>query len=190
MVTHANTLEIHASPAPTSQSSPINFGKTIVFNPHGMAYIISTGTIACSNPKSFKTSATVHGITSSLSAVTMYNFPFAKSFLNSNSDMVIPVKIILTGAIQAADFPRISSIVPGIFIPASPATHIFATYFGTSPQSYVINKRLTQAKTIIENGDYDNLYDVALAVGYEDALYFSRAFKKKYGMAPSGLVNE
>lgn len=63
--------------------------------------------------------------------------------------------------------------------------NIFHARFGTSPQSYVINKRLTQAKTIIENGDYDNLYDVALAVGYEDALYFSRVFKRKYGMAPS-----
>lgn len=63
--------------------------------------------------------------------------------------------------------------------------NIFAARFGTSPQAYVINKRLTQAKTIIENGDYDNLYDVALAVGYEDALYFSRVFKRKYGMAPS-----
>ena len=68
--------------------------------------------------------------------------------------------------------------------------NIFAAHFGTSPQAYVINKRLTQAKTIIENGDYDNLYDVALAVGYEDALYFSRAFKKKYGVAPSELAHE
>ena len=63
--------------------------------------------------------------------------------------------------------------------------NIFAAHFGISPQAYVINKRLTQAKTIIENGDYDNLYDVALAVGYEDALYFSRVFKRKYGVAPS-----
>ena len=68
--------------------------------------------------------------------------------------------------------------------------NIFHARFGTSPQNYVINKRLTQAKTIIENGDYNNLYDVALAVGYEDALYFSRVFKKKYGVAPSGVVRK
>ena len=61
----------------------------------------------------------------------------------------------------------------------------FVAQFKTTPQNYVINKRLTQAKAIIDNGDFNNLYEVAHSVGYEDPLYFSRAFKKKYGFAPS-----
>lgn len=65
---------------------------------------------------------------------------------------------------------------------------IFASRFGTSPQKYIINKRLTQANTILNNGDFESISDVALSVGYEDALYFSRAFKEKYGVAPSKAV--
>ncbi len=65
---------------------------------------------------------------------------------------------------------------------------IFASRFGISPQKYIINKRLTQANTILNNGDFKSISDVALSVGYEDALYFSRAFKEKYGIAPSKAV--
>lgn len=61
----------------------------------------------------------------------------------------------------------------------------FVAQFKTTPQNYVINKRLTQAKAIIDNEDYNNFYEVAHSVGYDDPLYFSRAFKKKYGVAPS-----
>ena len=65
---------------------------------------------------------------------------------------------------------------------------IFASRFGTSPQKYIINKRLTQANMILNNGDFESIADVAASVGYEDALYFSRAFKEKYGVAPSKAV--
>ncbi len=65
---------------------------------------------------------------------------------------------------------------------------IFASQFSTSPQKYIINKRLTQAKTILQSGDFDSISEVALSVGYEDALYFSRAFKEKYQTAPSKIV--
>lgn len=61
---------------------------------------------------------------------------------------------------------------------------IFAVNFGTSPQKYILRKRLSHAKTIIASGDFDTISEVALAVGYNDPLYFSRAFKKKYGVSP------
>lgn len=66
---------------------------------------------------------------------------------------------------------------------------IFISQFGTSPQKYIINKRLTQAKTIIDNGDFNTISDVAASVGYEDALYFSRAFRNKYGVSPTKIVD-
>ncbi len=65
---------------------------------------------------------------------------------------------------------------------------IFASRFGISPQKYIINKRLTQANMILNNGDFESIADVATSVGYEDALYFSRAFKEKYGVAPSKVI--
>ena len=61
---------------------------------------------------------------------------------------------------------------------------IFAARFGMSPQSYVLNERITHAKSIIESGDYDSIREISESVGYTDPLYFSKAFKKAYGLSP------
>ena len=62
---------------------------------------------------------------------------------------------------------------------------LFKARFGESPQKYVMSKRLSHAKAIIESGDFNTITEVACSVGYDDSLYFSRAFKKKYGYSPS-----
>lgn len=61
---------------------------------------------------------------------------------------------------------------------------IFAQRFGMSPQSYVLTERITHAKSIIESGDYDSVKEISEAVGYSDPLYFSKAFKKAFGLSP------
>ncbi len=61
---------------------------------------------------------------------------------------------------------------------------IFQANFTTTPQSYILGKRLSHAKTIIDSGDFGSISEIAASVGYTDPLYFSRAFKKKYGLSP------
>ena len=56
-----------------------------------------------------------------------------------------------------------------------------------SPKEYVLSKRISHAKSIIESGDFDTVKKVAAMVGYNDPLYFSKAFKKIYGFSPSDL---
>lgn len=62
---------------------------------------------------------------------------------------------------------------------------IFQSKFSVSPQKYILAKRLSHAKAIIDSGDFDTISEIAACVGYNDPLYFSRAFKKKYGVSPS-----
>lgn len=62
---------------------------------------------------------------------------------------------------------------------------IFQAVYGQSPKQYIQAKRLAQAQTILESGHYTTIQAVAAQVGYDDPLYFSRAFKRKYGVAPS-----
>lgn len=62
---------------------------------------------------------------------------------------------------------------------------IFYSKYAISPQKYILGKRLSHAKTIIDSGDFDSISEIAISVGYNDPLYFSRAFKKKYGVSPS-----
>lgn len=62
---------------------------------------------------------------------------------------------------------------------------LFISRFNTTPQEYVISKRLSHALSIIESGDFMSIGEVAELVGYKDPLYFSKAFKKLYGFSPS-----
>ena len=62
---------------------------------------------------------------------------------------------------------------------------IFISRFRTNPQNYIISKRISHAKSIIDSGDYETIKEVAYMVGYSDPLYFGKAFKKMYGVNPS-----
>ncbi|MBQ7897912.1 MAG: helix-turn-helix transcriptional regulator [Clostridia bacterium] len=64
---------------------------------------------------------------------------------------------------------------------------IFVSKFGVPPKEYVIGARISHAMDIIESASFRGVTDLALSVGYTDPLYFSRAFKKKYGVSPSRI---
>ena len=54
-----------------------------------------------------------------------------------------------------------------------------------TPQKYIITKRLSYAKAILDSGNFETIAQVAAAAGYTDPLYFSQSFRKKYGFPPS-----
>ena len=64
---------------------------------------------------------------------------------------------------------------------------IFEAEFNMTPQEYVVTGRISHAKSIIESGDFDSIKEVSELVGYNDPLYFSKAFRKVYGVSPSNI---
>lgn len=62
---------------------------------------------------------------------------------------------------------------------------LFKTETGEAPIRHLIDIRLEKAKEILEQNKFDSIKDVAAEVGYDDAYYFSKLFKKKYGFSPS-----
>ncbi len=58
-----------------------------------------------------------------------------------------------------------------------------------TPQEYVAKGRISHAKSIIESGDFESIKEVSELVGYNAPLYFSKAFRKIYGISPS-MVNK
>lgn len=65
---------------------------------------------------------------------------------------------------------------------------IFKERFGLTPKEYVTSERISHARAIIESGDYGSIGEIAAAVGYSDPLYFSKAFKRVFGISPSGIA--
>jgi AraC-like DNA-binding protein len=63
-------------------------------------------------------------------------------------------------------------------------SYLFHKYIGVSPIDYLIQHRMKRAQELLEMSSY-SIRQIAASVGYEDALYFSRLYKKHYGTAPS-----
>ena len=60
----------------------------------------------------------------------------------------------------------------------------FRLYTGFTPMQYILSKRIYNAEVLLKNQHY-NVTEIARIVGYENPLYFSRAFKKAKGLSPS-----
>lgn len=61
--------------------------------------------------------------------------------------------------------------------------HIFKKKFGLSPQNYVIEERLKNARDMLTKTNL-TLTDISRCCGFSDNAQFSVMFKKKYGIAP------
>ena len=55
---------------------------------------------------------------------------------------------------------------------------------GTSPSKFIRDYRLNQAKSLLENSDF-NVSEVAWQCGFKDLSHFSKAFQEKFGILPS-----
>ena len=66
---------------------------------------------------------------------------------------------------------------------ASYLSSIFKEYYQLTPSDYMIQKRMETAKYLLAN-ENGKIKDVAIMIGYEDPLYFSKVFKRYFGMSP------
>ena len=60
---------------------------------------------------------------------------------------------------------------------------------GHSASSYIQYRRLSKAKALLGNPEM-NISEVAWAVGFKDPKYFSRVFKREFGVSPSDFTEK
>ncbi|MBV1786986.1 AraC family transcriptional regulator [Marinobacterium sp. D7] len=60
---------------------------------------------------------------------------------------------------------------------------LFQRQFGTTPQQYVVNRRLQHARTLLLNSR-QSLVSIADRVGFADASSFNRAYKRQFNETP------
>ncbi|MBL8151981.1 MAG: helix-turn-helix transcriptional regulator [Blastocatellia bacterium] len=94
----------------------------------------------------------------------------AKQYIEANLDRPINLEDIATTA----------CLSPYHFL------RTFKSVFGLSPHQYLLQLRLQRAEKFLTTGSH-SLTQVALNCGFTDLSAFSKAFKKRYGIAPSSI---
>lgn len=103
---------------------------------------------------------------------TMRILKAAKAYISANYPLPISVEdIALSAGVSRTTLFR-----------------VFKSEMSTSPAGYLISFRISQAKRLLRDTDL-SVTAIARSVGYEDNLYFSRAFHKVTGMTPTEYRN-
>lgn len=71
---------------------------------------------------------------------------------------------------------------------ASYLSNLFKTEVGTNFSDYLLEVRMQAARNLLRDPTI-KVYEIGCMVGYEDAVSFGRAFKKKVGMSPKEFRN-
>ncbi len=79
----------------------------------------------------------------------------------------------------------IQSVADELGLDRSYLHRIFKAATGASPQEYLLDLRIRKACDLLQRTDL-SVSIISRSVGYEDTLYFSRLFKKKKGVSPTG----
>lgn len=72
-------------------------------------------------------------------------------------------------------------------------THFFRkikTVTGLTPNQYLQEARLLEAKSLLDEGKYTTVKAVSLSVGFKNSSYFSRLFKERFGVSPTDFFAE
>lgn len=79
---------------------------------------------------------------------------------------------------------NLESLAQNFYVSPSYLSHTFKEETGQSTMAYLENIRLEQAKKLL-SGTGISIADVAERVGYKDGNYFTKVFRKAFGLAPS-----
>ncbi len=82
----------------------------------------------------------------------------------------------------------VSSIAESLYVNASYLRLVFKKEYDINILEYINDLRMKRAKELISSAD-TKLSDVAYTIGFNDAAYFSKCFKKFFGISPSEYSN-
>lgn len=128
-----------------------------------------------------------------ISAVNLLNsliqFIWTENIISTHKDL-LPQKIDnYINQNLNSDLLTVENICKVFFISTRTLYNIFHQEFHDTFCNYVLNKRLHAAKKILLNSKL-TITEISAQCGFTDYNYFTRAFKKKYGIPPTKLRKE
>lgn len=79
------------------------------------------------------------------------------------------------------------TVADRLYVNSSYLSRLFKQETGKAFSTYVMERKMERAKSILQEGA--RVYDAAAAVGYRDVSYFTRVFRKYWGVTPGEVRN-
>ncbi|RIX50241.1 response regulator [Paenibacillus nanensis] len=77
------------------------------------------------------------------------------------------------------------TVADRLFVNSSYVSRLFKQETGVSFSAYVLERKMERAKAVLQEGG--KVYDAARLVGYRDVSYFTKVFRKYWGITPGGI---
>ncbi|MDR6550509.1 response regulator [Paenibacillus qinlingensis] len=79
------------------------------------------------------------------------------------------------------------AVADRMYVNSSYLSRLFKQETGKAFSTYVLERKMERAKAILQEGS--RVYDAASGVGYRDVSYFTRVFRKYWGVTPGEIRN-
>lgn len=109
---------------------------------------------------------------------------YAESHDRKVTHTTVQAIIELLEAEQDQEF-TLHTIADRFYVNASYLSRLFKQEIGMSFTSYVLERKMERARTALMNGA--RVYDAAAMIGYRDVSYFTKIFRKYWGVTPSSV---
>jgi AraC-like DNA-binding protein len=85
------------------------------------------------------------------------------------------------------DFPGLDALAEMAGMSASKYKTLFSKMMKNSPQRFFTKEKLSLARSLLQNGTFASIKDVALELGYSKPGYFASVYKKTFGSLPGDV---
>jgi AraC-like DNA-binding protein len=85
------------------------------------------------------------------------------------------------------DFPGLETLAEMAGMSVSKYKVLFSKIMKNSPQRFFTKEKLLLAHSLLQNGTFDSIKDIALELGYSKPGYFALVYKKAFGFLPGDV---
>lgn len=116
--------------------------------------------------------------------ILIENFAYKEHYDDTKQSITVSKIIKYINVHYTDNDLTIEKIANEFYFTAPYLSRLFKSVMGVSPMQYIINLKMSKSLELIKNHDF-TINQISENLGYKNQFYFSKEFKKHFGMSPT-----